>query len=253
MSTQIISSIGGTRTEPKDNYVFVRGTTISFKTTFLSNGVPTTVDTATNPSASIFLPKFLNTNISNIPTIVATLPGSLVAGQEYEYQFTWNIPVDTYPNDEYIIQYEGKLGGATLTFGDEFFTVINGPGTIDIKVPMYATVDDVRMLKFNIDSYLPEIWAKDVTARNKAIEYHLRLGTSRLREELALFAQRGMTENFKLFTTYYAIWSILLAARGEDGSSVSDANLSAWAGEWQRILAQSKRKGSVQSISWGRG
>jgi len=140
----------------------------------------------------------------------------------------------------------------TFNFGDEFFCVTSAPGQINIKIPNYATVDDVRMLKFNIDDYLPKAYVTDIAKRNNIIEYHLRLGTTKIREELALFRARGNTENFRLFSVYYAIWSILLAARGEDGSSISDSNLSTWAAEWQRILAQEKRRGGAQAIPCGR-
>lgn len=249
----VVSPIAGTRTEPTDSYRFVRGTTVTFKTTFMNNGVPVTVDTGTDPEALILEPLFLNKSGSTSPLVLATLVGSLVSGQTYEYQFTWNVPANMQPLDEYIISYNGFLGAIKYNFGDEFFQIVSGPDQIGLKSIAYATISDVRMLKFNIDDYLPEAVRKDLAARNNLLEYHLRLATTRLREELALHRARGNTENFKLFCSYYAIWSIMLAARGEDGSSVSDSNLSYWRGEWQRILDQEKRRSLFQGLSMGRG
>jgi hypothetical protein len=56
-----------------------------------------------------------------------------------------------------------------------------------------------------------------------------------------------------LFCVYYTVWTILLASRGEDGSSVSSENINFWRSEWERILAQEKREGVFQGIPVGRG
>lgn len=251
MST-VISSVAGTRSEPKDSYLFVRNTTATFKITLVSNGVPTIVDTATVPFIRILQPLFLNNTQALVPTIITTINGALVAGQEYEYQFIWNIPLATTPNDEYVIQYYGTLGGIELNFGDEFFTVSASPGMVDIFTPYYATPDDIRMHKFNIDDYLPKIYAKDLTARNNLISRHIRNAGIRLREELVMFKVRGNSENYRLFCIWYTIWSLMLAARGEDGSSVSSENLATYHNEWGRILRQEKAEGGFQSIQVGR-
>lgn len=248
----VISPVGGTRIEPTDGYTFVKGTTAIFKAVFMNEGRATKVDTGTDPSARILQPKFLNGGQPS-PIVIATLIGSLVSGQEYEYQFSWDIPSDTVPLDEYVIAYDGTLGSIDLNFGDEFFTVLGSPGQISLDLPSYATVNDVRMKKFNIDDYLPPSTRDDVTGRDRIIRYHLRDATIKLREELNLFKARGNSENFRLFCSYYAIWSILLAARGEDGSGVSDQNLIFWRKEWSRILAQEKRESVFQSIPCGRG
>lgn len=251
--TAVISPVTGTRTEPKDSYVFVRGTTATFKIIFTNEGRPVTVDTNTAPRAVILQPLFLNLSGSTIPAILADINGTLVPGQQYEYQFQWDIPPNTVQLDEYIISYSGILGGVTYSFGDEYVTVVSGAGTIGLQDYSYATVSDVRMQKFNLDDYLPETTRKDLTARNNIIEYHLRNATTKLREELSLHRARSNTENYRLFCIYYAIWSILLAARGEDSSSVSDSNLNFWRAEWQRILDQEKRRSVAQGLPLGRG
>jgi hypothetical protein len=250
----VISPVTGTRVEPIDSYQFVRGTAATFKVIFINNGVPVTVDNLTTPQASIFEPMFLNKSGSTTPVVIATLNGTLVPGQQFEYQFIWNIPADIIPSDEYIISYRGTLGGDLYPFGDEYINILASAGQIGIKTVSYATISDVRMMKFNIDEYLPETIRKDLTARNNVIEFHLRNAATKLREELALFRARGNTENYKLFCIYYTVWSIMLASRGEDGSSVSDQNLTYWRTEWSKILDQEKRKGAnSQGISFGRG
>lgn len=249
----VVSPIAGTRIEPIDTYQFVRGTSVTFKMTFMSNGSPTKVDVATSPMAIILEPMFLNKSGSPLPVPLATLTGTLVPGQEFEYEFVWSVPVSMMPLDEYVVSYSGVVGGSTYTFGDEYFTVTAGVGQVGMKTASYATVSDIRMMKFNIDDYLPETIKKDVIARNNVLEFHLRNATTKLREELNLHRSRSNTENYKLFCIYYTVWSILLASRGEDGSSISDQNLSFWRGEWARILDQEKRRSVAQGIPLGRG
>jgi len=196
---------------------------------------------------------FLNKSGSPTPVVLATLSGSLVPGQEYEYQFTWDVPTNLTPLDEYVVTYSGIVGSITYSFGDEYFAILAGAGVIGMKTISYATVSDVRMMKFNIDEYLPETTRKDLTARNNLIEFHLRNAATRLREELNLHRARGNTENYKLFCIFYTIWTIMLASRGEDGSSISDSNLNYWRAEWNRILDQEKRRSVAQGIALGRG
>ena len=250
---RVISSTAGTRTEPKDGYRFVRGTTATFKTIFTNEGTPTKVDTGTVPQALILAPRFLDDGASPVPKQLAVIDGTLVPGQEFEYQFEWDIPSNQVPIDNYIISYVGTLASQSINFGDEFFEVMPFAGTVGTKNPAYATVDDVRKYKFNIDTYLPEVFRKDLDSRNQLIEEHLQNATTKLREELNLHQQRGMSENYRMFAIYYTIWSVMLAARGEDGSSVSQSNLDTWRGEWERILAQEKRQGVFQGVPVGRG
>lgn len=250
---RVISSVAGTRTEPKDSYVFVRGTTATFKTMFTNNGLSTQVDTLTVPEAKILKPNFLADSGSPVPQVIATIQGTLVPGQEFEYQFVWDVPADLVPVDDYIISYNGILGGNNYNFGDEYFTISTNAGMIGTRNPMYATVDDVRKKKFNIDTYLPEQFRKDLDTRNQLIEEHLRDASQRLVEELNLTQARGFSINYRLFCVYYTVWSIMLASRGEDGSSVSSENLQFWRSEWERILAVEKRRGVMQGIPMGRG
>jgi hypothetical protein len=247
---RVISSVAGTRTEPTDGYSFVKGTVATFKIIFENDGQPVKVD-AGSARARILSPFDEVNNLT--PQVLATLVGDFVPGQEFEYKFEWNIPVSVVAIDNYIISYGALLNGQEIHFGDEYFTVKGFAGSVGIKTPAYATVDDVRKHKFNIDSFLPEELAKSLTDRNQLIQEHLRNATSRLREELNLSKARGMSENYRLFTIYYTIWSIMLAARGEDGSSVSQENLQTWRAEWERILAQEKREGVFQGIPVGRG
>lgn len=249
----MISSTAGTRTEPKDGYIFVRGTTALFKTILTNDGKPTRVDTGIPPKALILEPRFLSDNDAPVPNVIAELDGSLVAGQDFEYQFEWAIPGSQTPLDTYIISYTGTLNAQELNFGDEFFTIQPFAGVVGTIQPAYATVDDVRKYKFNIDTYLPEVFRKDLDSRNQVIQEHLNNATTRLREELNLHKARGMSENYRLFAIYYTIWSVLLASRGEDGSSVSQFNLDTYRAEWERILAQEKREGVFQGVPVGRG
>lgn len=249
---RVISSVAGTRTEPKDGYTFVRGTTASFKTIFTNNGVPTTIDPGT-ARALILQPRFLDNGQTPAPTVIATLVGDFTPGQEFEYKFEWTIPGNLTPLDNYIISYKAQINGQEFDMGDEFFTVTPYAGSIGMKTPAYATVDDIRKYKFNIDSFLPEAFRKDLDSRNQLLEEHLQNATTRLREELNLHKSRGMSENYRLFAIYYSIWSIMLASRGEDGSSVSQYNLDTWRAEWERILAQEKREGVFQGVPVGRG
>ena len=245
--SRVISSVAGTRTEPKDSYVFIRGTTAKFKIIFMTDGRPTQVDTATVPQL-----KILQGNVAT-PIVIANINGTQVPGQDFEYEFLWNVPLDQLPLDNYIASYYGILGSMNLNFGDEFITVTATVGMIGTQSPMYATVDDVRKKKFNIDTYLPEVYRKDLDSRNQLIQEHLRDASERLREELNLNQARGNTANNRLFCVYYTVWTILLASRGEDGSAVSDQNLMFWRQEFERILAVEKRRGVLQGIPMGRG
>ena len=253
MAAGVISPIAGTRIEPPDSYVFQRGTTATFKVTFTVEDNPTTVDAGTFPVAQIFAPKFIGVDDPQMPVILATLNGSLVPGQQFEYQFIWDIQNTTVPLNDYIISYYGTINGLYNNYGDEYFTITASLGPVGIRRTGFCTVNDIRQKKFNIDDYLPKYLANDVVARDRLIMNHIDDATNRLREELNLAKMRQMTANFRLFCIYYTIWSILLAARGEDGSSVSDQNIQYWRTEWQNILSQEKRESVLQGVPLGRG
>lgn len=252
----VISPVTGTRVEPIDAYIFVRGTTNTFKMIFTNNGIPVTMDLATKPVAKILNPSHLSKGNVPVPEVLAVIEGELTVGQQFEYSFSWDIPADIVPSDQYIVSYEGIFGTVNNNFGDEFFTLSHGAGQIGLKFQSYATVSDVRAKKFNIDDYLPKALgnnAASLTARNDLIEKHLRDASTKLREELNLSKSRGNSENYRLFCTYYTVWSILLASRGEDGSSVSSENLMTWKSEWINILEQEKRESVLQGVPLGRG
>lgn len=246
-----ISPVTGTRTTPIDNYTFIRGGTATFHIIMTSNGNPTTVDTLTTPTLQILQPVFMQGG--NNPQIIATISGALTSGQNFEYEFNWNVPVDIQPLDEYIAVYSGIIGGIGYTFADEFFRITAGSGQVGVNIPSYATLNDLRMMKWGIDDYSPDALKNDLNARNQLFEYHLKNATTKLKEELSLHRSRLNTENYKLFTVYYAIYTILLASRGENGSSVSDQNLQFYKGEANKILEQEKRRSLFQGISLGRG
>jgi hypothetical protein len=253
MSLAVISPIAGTRIEPPDGYVFMRGTTATFKVIFTMSDNPTTVDANTFPVAQIFAPQFLGPSEIFNPVILATINGNLVPGQQFEYQFVWDIPNTVVPLDDYIISYYATVNGLYNNYGDEYFTINGTSGPVGIRRTGFCTVNDIRQKKFNIDDYLPKALAADVRGRDSLIYAHIVDASNRLREELNLAKMRQVTENFRLFTIYYTIWSILLAARGEDGSSVSDSNIQYWRTEWSNILAQEKRESVLQGIPMGRG
>lgn len=251
--SKVISSVTGTRTEPIDSLSFTRGTTATFKMIFTADGVPVKVDTGTVPTIRIYAPAVLSKSGSPVPDLIAEIDGALTVGQEFEYSFDWQVPTDQTPIDNYIVSYHGTVGAMSLNFGDEYFTISGAVGPIGIKAPAYATITDVRLTKNNIDDYIPKALRKDLTSRNDYIQAQLMRATNRLREELSLAKARGNSENYRLFTVFYTVWLILLAARGEDGSSVSDQNLLFWKNEWKAILNQEKRESVFQGIPVGRG
>jgi len=247
-----IDSRTGTRTEPKDSYRFLRGTTATFKRTATSGNNPIDVDAGTVMIAQILQPSFLNTAA---PTqgIIANLMGIKVAGTVGEYQFNWVVPTNLPPDDLYVIQYKGFLSGVEYVFGDEFFTISVTPETIGTLENGYCTVQDVRLMKNNIDSYFPQSIASDIGKRNEIIQFHIRNATDKLREELNLAQARGFSANYRLFTIYHTIWSLLNNAYGEDGSAVSIERLDHYEKLWQKILDKEIRKGIGQGIPYGRG
>jgi hypothetical protein len=247
-----VNSQQGTRTTPKDAYRFVRGTTARFKMTVTSGNMPVDVDAGTALMANILQPAFLNIQA---PTqgIIANLIGKKVEGTQYEYEFNWVVPTNLPPDDLYVIQYKGFMSGVEYVFGDEFFTISVTPETLGTLDYGYCTVQDVRLTKNNIDSYFPESLANSVHKRDEVILFHIKNGTDFLREQLNLAQARGFSANYRLFTIYYAIWSIMMNAYGEDGSSVSIERLDHYKKLWDEILAQEKRKGIGMGIPYGRG
>ena len=69
----VVSPTAGTRVEPTDGYIFIRGTSATFKVTFTNNGIPIVVDTGSSPLAKILEPVFLNAG-GQVPRAQCRLP-----------------------------------------------------------------------------------------------------------------------------------------------------------------------------------
>lgn len=241
---RIPPSANGTRIEPKDSYIFVAGSTAIFKATFTDSDKPVQVDTGTTAFARIYQ------NGMFLDAVV----GELVTGQSYEYQFSWSIPSDVaLPGTTYSVVYTGTLGGIEYTWGQEFFRIQGSPVNIKLKVQAYATVDELRQDKFNIDSYLPEQLSKDKSARDHLLHQQLVSASKWLNGQLNLRDfHSSYNDNFNQFVRYYAIWSILGQALGEEGSAVSDRSLRFWEDKWKAVLKQIKMHSQLSNIPTGR-
>jgi hypothetical protein len=241
---RIPPSANGTRIEPKDSYIFIASSKAIFKATFTDTDKPIQVDTGTAPTAVIYQ--------SGHPIVSVT--GSLVAGQLYEYQFEWDVPAEISVNGAtYSISYTGFLGGVEYNWGNEFFRIQRGPSNVKLKVQAYATVDELRMDKFNIDSYLPETLSKDKAARDHLLHQQLVSASKWLNGQLNLRDfHSSYNDNFNQFVRYYALWSILGQSLGEEGSAVSDRSLRFWEDKWKAVLKQIKMHSQLSNIPTGR-
>ena len=241
---RIPPSANGTRIEPTDSYIFVRGSTAIFKATFTDTDKPIQVDAGTAPKATIY----------QNGCIVETVGGSLVNGQLYEYKFEWVIPADIdIKSSTFSISYTGFLGGVEYAWGNEFFRINPSPSNIKLKVQAYATVDELRQDKFNIDSYLPENISKDREARDHLLHQQLVSASKWLNGQLNLRDfHSSYNDNFNQFVRYYAIWSILGQSLGESGSAVSDRSLRFWEDKWKAVLKQIKMHSQLSNIPAGR-
>ena len=241
---RIPPSANGTRIEPKDSYIFVIGSKAIFKATFTDTDKPIQVDTGTSACAIVYQ----NGNF------VQAIIGSLVEGQLYEYKFEWDIPLDiNLRGTTYSIAYIGFLGGIEYNWGSEFFRLQAGPSNVKLKVQAYATVDELRMDKFNIDSYLPETLSKDKAARDHLLHQQLVSASKWLNGQLNLRDfHSSYNDNFNQFVRYYALWSILGQSLGEEGSAVSDRSLRFWEDKWKAVLKQIKMHSQLSNIPTGR-
>jgi hypothetical protein len=241
---RIPPSANGTRIEPKDAYIFIVGSKAILKATFTDTDKPVQVDTGTTPKANIF-----QNGVG-----LGAIAGSLVSGQSYEYQFEWDIPADiALTGVTYSVSYTGYLGGAEYNWGQEYFRINGGPSNVKLKVQAYATVDEIRMDKFNIDSYLPEIMSKDKPARDHIIQQQLVSASKWLNGQLNLRDfHSSYNDNFNKFVREYSIWSILGQSLGEEGSAVSDRSLRHWEDRWKATLKQIKMHSQLSNIPAGR-
>ena len=241
---RIPPSANGTRIEPKDSYIFVIGSTAIFKATFTDTDKPVQVDTGSTAKATIYQ----NGNV------VETVVGALVSGQNYEYQFNWIVPSDIGLNSStFSVTYTGFLGGTEYNWGYEFFRLQSGPSNVKLKVQAYATVDELRQDKFNIDSYLPENLSKDKAARDHLLHQQLVSASKWLNGQLNLRDfHSSYNDNFNQFVRFYALWSILGQSLGEEGSAVSDRSLRFWEDKWKAVLKQIKMHSQLSNIPAGR-
>jgi len=234
----------GSRTILKDSYQFVIGTVAEFKATFHNNDKPTRVDSGTSPLIEVLCNG----------TKIGEAYGQLVDAQKYEYVFFWNIDTSLSPINTYAVKYVGQLNGGTYVFGHEYFTIRSTPSNIKLKEPAYATVQEVRLDKFNIDMYLPDYVRSDTIAKEQLIHHHLVTASEELNGQLSLRDFHTVyNKNFNLFTRYYAIWSILGQSMGEDGNAISEKTLAHWEKRWQHVLKQIKMHSQFSSIPMGRG
>lgn len=239
-----VPSANGSRIEPKDSYKFIAASIAIFKATFLDTDKPIQTDTGIAPLAIIR---------RNGVQITDPLLGSLVPGQLYEYMFSWDIPAGQDPFSVYTVEYRGTLGGTEYVWGVEYFVINGSPQNIKLKEPAYATVDQLRLDKFNIDSFLPKNMAQDKLARDEVLFHYLVTATKELNGQLNLRDfHSSYNDNFNLYTRYYAMWCILGQAQGEEGSAVSDRALKHWEDRWKHTLKQIKMHSQLSNIPAGR-
>ena len=239
-----VPSANGSRIEPKDRYIFTMNSPAVFKATFYDTDKPVQVDAGTKPVAIIR---------RNGYQFVDPIEGELFPGQIYEYYFQWTLPTNTDIFSTWFIEYRGVLGGIEYVWGGEFFQISPSPQNIKLKEQAYATVDELRLDKFNIDSYLPQSLAQDKLARDEVLRHYLVTATKELNGQLNLRDFHSTyNDNFNLYTRQYAIWMILGQAQGEEGSAVSDRSLKHWENRWKHTLKQIKMHSQLSNIPAGR-
>lgn len=239
-----VPSANGSRIEPKDTYKFIINSLAVFKATFLDTDKAVQVDSGTYATAIIRRNGYQTAD----PVV-----GELVPGQLYEYQFLWTVPTNADIFSNYFVEYHGIVGGIEYVWGGEFFQLSPSPQNIKLKEPAYATVDQLRLDKFNIDSYLPQVYAQDKPARDEILHHYLITATKELNGKLNLRDFHSVyNDNFNLYTRQYAIWTILGQAQGEEGSAVSDRALKHWEDRWKATLKQIKMHSQLSNIPAGR-
>ena len=233
----------GSRIVPKDSYSFVVGSTAEFQAMFTDTDKPIQVDTGTTPKAHIYIDGKLEYSID----------GSLTQGQLYEYSFFWEIPTNVNIRGRFMVEYRGTLGGTEYVWGQEFFRVALSPQNIKLKQPAYATVDQLRLTKPNIDSYLPIDLKTDKHARDSILQEFLSVSSKELNGQLNLRDFHSVyNDNFNLYVRYHAVWSIIGSQMGEDGSAVSEKSLNFWEKKWKHVLKQIKMHSQLSNIPTGR-
>jgi len=236
-------SASGSRVEPKDSYKFVIGNTAVFKMTFFDTDSPIKADTGTKPVAEI----------SQNGNIICNIEGILGVNQSHEYVFEWLVPTYIAPSGVYTVAYKIRYGGSIFVAGSEFFKLKTHATNIKIKPQAYATVDELRQDKFNIDAYLPPDLKQDKIARDSLLQQQLVTSSKWLNGQLNLRDFHSVyNDNFNLFTRYYTVWSILGQSLGESGSAISDKTLKFWETKWKEVLKQIKMHSQLSNIPVGR-
>jgi hypothetical protein len=259
---QVVSlALDEKRSDPKDTLVGVRGGSITFEVEVVMGGRKQ--DPKDNVVyGEIYAPAYMSNtaNILHLDTI------QLVRVGVGRYRATWNVPNSVgsftlYPNEDYFIVYKANFFNmaanvmdSLIEFESEFFAITAAQGPIAGRFPSYARPEDVRMMLFNIDGYLPESVAKnDLEARNKIISYHLETASDKLREELNLHQIRASSMDRKEYVAARAIYTLLMASKSQNGSAISTQFLQEWKDRFDDIMDQLKREGSTQGIPMGRG
>jgi len=255
------------RTAPKDDLSGVIGGSITFEVEVIMAGKRQ--DPKDNyVVADIYQPSYVSKTgvVSQIDQIVMTRVG------QGKYRGTWNcLPTITngfgqfqiYACDEYFVSYRGNFYGllnatvdSLVEFDSELFSIRAIEGQIMGRFPAYATIEDLRLTFFNIDSYLPESIDKtNLDARNRFLQYHLERASDKLREELNFHQLHSNSSDRREYVATRAIYTIMMASRGQNGSAVATEMLKEWKDRFEDILAQLKRENisSSNSIPIGRG
>lgn len=233
----------GSRIVPKDGYSFIAGSTAEFQASFTDTDKPVQIDSGFKPRAIVRAGS----------QIVADIQGDLSQGQLYQYSFFWEIPMDANPRASYTVEYRGQLGGLEYVWGSEFFKLAIAPQNIKLKQPAYATVDELRLDKPNIDSYMPIEYIGDKNKRDYILHQQLVTSSKELNGQLNLRDFHSIyNDNFNLYVRYHSIWSIIGSQMGEDGSTVSERSLTFWEKKWRAVLKQIKMHSQLSNIPTGR-
>lgn len=250
------------RLDPKDALKGIIGGSITFEVEVIMGG--RRQDPKNNKVyADIFMPSYLSDlgKFQLIETLEMTRVGPA------RYRVTWNIPTETNagttirPGDDYVVSYKGNFMGLVdavpdnyIEFDNENFQLDWIDAPIHGRFPAYATVDDLRMTLFEIDAYLPEAIEKsDLDGRNKVLQYHLEQASDKLREELNMHQLRSNSADRREYVCARSIYTLLMAAKGQNSSAVANEFLDKWKERAEYILAQLKREGISQGIPLGRG
>jgi len=260
---QVITlTVAERRQDPKDALKGIIGGSITFEVEVMIGG--RRQDPRDNRVvADIFMPSYLSD--SGKFQLVASLEMTRVGLSRYSV--TWTIPTQTStgqqirPGDDYVVSYKANFMGLVdavpdnlIEFDSEIFTLDFIDGPVFGNFPAYATLEDIRQNLFEIDAYLPEaIDRTDLEGRNKVLRFHLERASDKLREEMNMHQIRANSSDRREYVAVRAVYTVLMAARGQNSSVISDKFLDQWKERAEYILEQIKREGRAQGIPLGRG